>query len=589
MQVNGKQIPWAAASAVLIGAGVLLATAALRGAEYDEGYTLLLAAGTPRPAWPAGIFTAAEARAVFAGHAGLADIARELRATDVHPPLYFWTVAVWRWLVGPSLFGVRLLSVLYGVLALALVGGVARLARIPPAGAILLTVGCYGFAYTGAIARDFALAQALSLAGVWLALRADVKQDSPPPLAGGGWGEGLVPGSHRSLVPRRPLPPPPSLKGRGRVFHVFHVFDVFLRPTPPVLLALAAGLCLGAATLSNYLAAFVAGAVLLWLLPRPRLWLAASADFALFLPAYLWFFLAQRTSRPGQFPAFSLIGSLPRLAQYTAANLFGGLPLYVPTGATTAVAAGLASIGVLLLALAALRWRRIAAPRPRRLLTLAALAPPVGLLLLGLACNSTPIELRYIAFATPFAALLLAGALASLPRRWCLGLGGALLAIQAVALLGLMTRQETMQPARAIAAAAATLAGSGGAAGGAAASGGAASGVVLLPRGNDGVGVVGAFVNEAPDQLRLSIAEQTDTIKQLHDRIAATNRIVLALIGVDAASRATSTLLRATFTADPCWRQAGIGFNVLAFDRICEGDGDVLRRLHADQGRGSGR
>ena len=34
--------------------------------------------------------------------------------------------------------------------------------------------------------------------------------------------------------------------------------------------------------------------------------------------------------------------------------------------------------------------------------------------------DTTPIELRYLAFATPFIALLLAGALASLPRwpRW---------------------------------------------------------------------------------------------------------------------------------------------------------------------------
>jgi hypothetical protein len=339
-------------------------------------------------------------------------------------------------------------------------------------------------------------------------------------------------------------------------------------------LALAAGLCLGAATLSNYLAAFVAGAVLLWLLPRPRLWLAAAAGLALFLPADLWFFLAQRDSRPGQFPAFSLVGSLPRLAQYTAANLFGGLPLYVPAPATTAVAVGLATVAILLVALAVLRWRRIGAPHPRRLLTLAVLAPPAGLLLLGLASNATPIELRYLAFATPFAGLLLAGALASLPRRWCLGLGGALLAIQAAALFGMMTRQETMQPARATAAAAAAL---------------ADGGVVLLPRGNDGVGVVGAFVNQAPDHLRLSIAEQTDTIQQLHARIAAANRVVLALIGVDAASRATSALLRARFTGDPCWRQAGIGFNVLAFDRICEGNGDVLRRLHADTDRSSGR
>jgi len=376
--------------------------------------------------------------------------------------------------------------------------------------------------------------------------------------------------------------------------------------------ALGAGLCLGAATFSNSLAIFVAGAVLLWLLPRPRAWLAATAGFALFLPADFWFFLAQRGSRPAQFPAFSLIGSLSRLAQYTAANLFGGLPLYVPAQASTAVAVGLASIAVLLAGLVTLRWRRIGAARPRVLLTLGVLAPPAGLLLLGLAFNSTPIELRYLAFATPFVGLLLAGALGSLKRRWCLGLGGAVLAIQAVALVGLMTRQETMQPARATAVAATALA----YAGVALPAGGSDSvasrarndsvvppargndsvaplarndSVVLLPRGNDGVGVVGAFVNEAPDGLRLSIAEPTDTIKQLSARIGAARRVVLALIGVDAASRATSAMLRATFSADPCWHQAGIGFNVLAFDRICEGDQDVLRRLHADQSRGSRR
>ena len=542
MQVNGKRIPWTVAAALLIGIGVLLATAALRGAEYDEGYTMLLAAGTPRPAWPGGVFTAGEARTVFAGHAGLGEIARALRTTDVHPPLYFWTVAAWRWLSGPGLFGVRLLSVLFGVLALGLVGAIARLARVPPGGAILLTVGCYGFAYTGAIARDVALAQALSLAGVWLALRSDCGR-----------------------------------RGNGAL-------DLL-----PLWTAFGAGLCLGAATLSNYLAVFVAGAVLLWLLGRPRAWLAATAGFALFLPADLWFFLAQRDSRPGQFPPFSLIGSLPRLAQYTAANLFGGLPLYVPAPMRGAVAIGLAGLAALLAGVVVLRWRRFGAVRPRLLLTLGVLAPPAGLLLLGLVFNSTPIELRYLAFATPFVGLLLAGALGSLPRRWCLGLGWAVLGIQTVALAGMMTRQETMQPARATAAAAAELVG-----GGAALSSGIAAmprgddAVVLLPRGNDGVGVVGAFVNEAPDGLRLSIAEPTDTVENLEARVGGARRVVLALIGVDAASRATSAMLRATFAADPCWRQTGAGFNVLGFDRICERDQNVLRRLHADQGRGSG-
>jgi hypothetical protein len=326
--------------------------------------------------------------------------------------------------------------------------------------------------------------------------------------------------------------------------------------------------------LSNYLAAFVAGAVLLWLLPRWRAWLAATAGFAVFLPADLWFFLAQRDSRPGQFPEFSLLGSLPRLGQYSAANLFGGLPLYAPGAARQYVAAGLAAVAVLLVGLVVVRWRRIGTLRACTLLTLGVLAPPVGLLLLGLVCNSTPIELRYLAFATPFAGLLLAGALASLPRRWCLGLGGALLAVQAAALFGLMTRQETMQPARATAIAAAAL---------------AEGGVVLVPRGNDGVGVVGAFVNEAPDQLRLSIAQPTDTQQQIDARVSGADRVVLALIAVDAESRSTSAMLRAGFAADPCWRPDGIGFNVLAFDRICTGDRDVLRRLHADTGGGSGR
>jgi hypothetical protein len=137
-----------------------------------------------------------------------------------------------------------------------------------------------------------------------------------------------------------------------------------------------------------------------------------------------------------------------------------------------------------------------------------------------------------------------------------------------------MTRQETMQPAHATAIAATAL---------------AKGGVVLLPRGNDGVGVVGAFVNEAPDPLRLAIAQPSDTQQQLDARVGDASRIVLALIGVDAESRATSAMLRAGFGADPCWRQAGSGFNVVAFDRICAEDQDVLRRFHADQGGGAGR
>ena len=55
---------------------------------------------------------------------------------------------------------------------------------------------------------------------------------------------------------------------------------------------------------------------------------------------------------------------------------------------------------------------RIAAPGRAadaiRLMLAAAVAPPIGLLLLGAVFNNTPIELRYLSFGLPFVALLLA-------------------------------------------------------------------------------------------------------------------------------------------------------------------------------------
>ena len=76
------------------------------------------------------------------------------------------------------------------------------------------------------------------------------------------------------------------------------------------------------------------------------------------------------------------------------------------------------------------------------LLVMTVAAPPIGLLLLGLVFDNSPVELRYLAFATPFVGLLLAAALPKYARH-------GVLAIQAIALIGLMTRPETMQPARA--------------------------------------------------------------------------------------------------------------------------------------------
>ena len=158
--------------ATLLAAAVVLTAAAwLRGAEYDEQYTLFLTGAVARPIWPDHAFPAGEVRAMQAGHAGFGAIARDLRASDVHPPLYFWTVAAWRRLVGDGLFAARLFSVLCGVGALGLVAVIARRVGASAVMALLLTLGCYGFVYINVVARGFALAQLLLLAGVARAVR----------------------------------------------------------------------------------------------------------------------------------------------------------------------------------------------------------------------------------------------------------------------------------------------------------------------------------------------------------------------------------------------------------------------------------
>ena len=99
---------------MLLAALVLTSGAWLRGAEYDEQYTLFLTAGTARPVWPGTAFEAGTVAAIQAEQASFVSIAHDLRATDVHPPLYFWGVSIWRRVFGPGLFEARLFLVLCG-------------------------------------------------------------------------------------------------------------------------------------------------------------------------------------------------------------------------------------------------------------------------------------------------------------------------------------------------------------------------------------------------------------------------------------------------------------------------------------------
>jgi hypothetical protein len=468
-------------AALLLGTVVLTAAAWLRSAEYDEQYTLFLTAGTVRPDWPETVFPAGVVAAIQAGHATLAGIARDLRTTDVHPPLYFWAMSLWRDALGPSLFAARMMSVVCGVVSLGLVGVIARRCGIGAVVAMLLTLGCYGFVYTNAIARGFALAEMLTLCGVALLL------------------------GQRSLL---------------------------------------AGVCFGAACCCNYLAVFVGVAVV----AAAGAWLAAAVAIP-FLALDAWFFIAQHAARTEQFPPFAMGASLLRLAEYQTASVFGGLPLYFDGLGQVAVKSAVALVAGALAVLIT-RARPWNAGRAIRVLLAAAVAPPVGLLLLGEVFDNTPIELRYLSFGLPFVALLVASSMLSRGVARCRRqhlLLAVVVSLQLASIFGLLLSPRTMQPARATAAEAVRLVG---------------DGIVLVPRGNDGVGIVGAFAIEAPPVLPILLVRP-------FDRIVPVRRVALALLAQDRESIATVAAMRAIF-AGPNWHRVASGYNVEVYERSDE-------------------
>ncbi|HYZ22740.1 MAG TPA: hypothetical protein VE690_11345, partial [Rhodopila sp.] len=183
----------------------------------------------------------------------------------------------------------------------------------------------------------------------------------------------------------------------------------------------------------------------------------------------------------------------------------------------------------------------------------------LGLLLLGAVFNNTPIELRYLSFSLPFVALLLAAQ--GLSRPLCV-----MLLVQAAGVVGLLMAPATMQPARAAARAAAAVADGGG---------------VVLPIGNDGVGIVGAFGIEAPPALPLLLAHPSDTPETLLARIGLVHRVVLVLLAQDRDSTATVPILHTAFAA-PEWRCTAARADVEVCERTAERLVSASRSVHAD-------
>jgi hypothetical protein len=68
--------------------------------------------------------------------------------------------------------------------------------------------------------------------------------------------------------------------------------------------------------------------------------------------------------------------------------------------------------------------------------------------------------------------------------------------------------------------------------------------------------------------MRLLVVKAEETPAQIRARASQFPRVVLALLGQDATSRATLSVMRRAFT-DPCWRVFVEGSNVLTFYRTC--------------------
>lgn len=272
-----------------------------------------------------------------------------------------------------------------------------------------------------------------------------------------------------------------------------------------------------------------------------RAWRAIPAALP-FLALDAWCFAAQHGARDGQFPPFAWLPSLQRLAGYQVAALFGALPLYWhgPARLHALAAVGLAALlFALRLAPAVLHTRR-APPHP--ILLAAGLAPAAGLLALGLIFDTTPIEFRYLAFGLPFLCILAAAP----------GWGRAvILTVQAAGIAGLLLAPRTMQPARAAAAALPPSRG---------------GDLALLPAGNDGVGIVGAFGIEAPPTLSLLLVHPGTPIAIP----AAAARVLLIPIAQDQASRAVLPAMRAALSA-PDWRRVANSGTLEVYERTQAG------------------
>ncbi len=111
-----------------------------------------------------------EGFSVWLARFSLLDIARET-GNDVHPPLYFWVLHLWRSVFNDSEFALRLPSAFFGTLTVAMTAVLGRAIGGRATGilaALLLTISRFAISYSQEI-RMYALASFLAVLALWAA------------------------------------------------------------------------------------------------------------------------------------------------------------------------------------------------------------------------------------------------------------------------------------------------------------------------------------------------------------------------------------------------------------------------------------
>lgn len=161
-RANNEQIV-----AIIIGCAAVFAFIHIHSASiwYDEAITLLTASGHAKLDWTAGMMQ-------FHPTTNLRKIVSDLYEQDVHPPLYFWALALWRTVFGESLEVARTFSALFTLATLVLLYRLARdfELRRPwvPVGVYAASAAGMWYAYD---ARPYAMATFLILLTQILARR----------------------------------------------------------------------------------------------------------------------------------------------------------------------------------------------------------------------------------------------------------------------------------------------------------------------------------------------------------------------------------------------------------------------------------